>query len=77
MQHKLRKSRININAYEEAGKFSNDKIVEKYKRFKEVRTVAAYEEELAKGMEPVFLKVDVEEEKDDKGCSFLKPLEPY
>ena len=51
--------------------------MEKFKRFEKLNCVSDYEKELEKGTEPIFLKEQPFEEKDDKRCFLLQQLEPY
>lgn len=73
----LRRGRHELESYEESGKFTKDRLMQKFKRFEKVCCVSDYEMELEKGMEPIFLKEKPFVEKDDKRCYLLQKLEPY
>ena len=73
----LRRGRHDIESYEESGKFTKDRLMQKFKRFEQVFCVSDYEMELEKGMEPIFLKENPFVEKDDKRCYLLQSLEPF
>ena len=68
----LRRGRHDIESYEESGKFTKDRLMQKFKRFEQVFCVSDYEMELEKGMEPIFLKENPFVEKDDKRCYLLQ-----
>lgn len=67
LRSRLRKDRLNTNAYELSETLGKERILAKYQRFEKVRTVADYEEAMEKG-EPVFLKEMPFKEKDDPRC---------